>query len=89
MTEKEKMPNIKKIEYFPRERTILREDIQLGDCIGYFFDSTCTDLRIGIIESFIADTKSQKAIIVLTDGKHIPLNRVYHRLKSNQIELTK
>jgi hypothetical protein len=90
MTDQEKQRNIE-IEFISTRRTILRSDLCEGDCIGFPAreNGTGTRLQVGIIKSFIADSTNQKATVVLMDGRHIPLNWIRHRIKSNQIELTK
>ncbi len=80
---------MKEFEFIPVESTILRSSLNEGDCIGYFFGDDYPQIHVGVIKSFIADTKNQKAIVVLTDEKHIPLHKIRHRIKSNKIELTK
>ena len=71
------------------ERTILRQNLNVGDCIGYLIGEDYTTIHIGIIKSFISNSIIEKSTIVLTDGKHVPIEKIRHRIKSNQIELTK
>lgn len=70
------------------DKTISQRDLVEGDCIAFFY-LTDDNLQLGIIKSFIGNSNTLKSTVVLTDGRHIPIERVHHRIKSNHIEYTK
>lgn len=72
----------------PIEKTMLRSELQSGDCIAFYIDDD-SFLRLGIIDKFITDSKNSKSTVVLVDGRHVPIEKIRQRIKSNEIHLTK